>query len=115
VTAGIGQVRLFIELHGESRFTPWGEAEGNRPTINRAGFRKPDADRGTEYYVLPEVWRSEVCNGVDSRMIARALEGRGLLIPGNDGKLASTHKPSGPKAIRLYHLAASILESDGHA
>ncbi len=115
VTAGIAQVRLFIEMHGESRFTPWGEAESNRPTINRAGFRKSDADEGTEYYVLPEVWKSEVCKGFDSGMIARELASRGLLIPGSDDKPQSTHRPLSGKPMRFYRLAASIFESDGNA
>jgi uncharacterized protein (DUF927 family) len=65
VQPGIAQVRQFIERHGEARFAPWGGEDGDRPTINRAGFRKPDGNGGVEYYVLPEVWRSEVCAGFD--------------------------------------------------
>ena len=32
--AGIAQVRLFFEQHGESRFTPWDEVHPERKTIN---------------------------------------------------------------------------------
>lgn len=60
---------------------------------------------------MPQVWKTEVCKGIDAGAIARALESRGLLKPGNDGKLVSTHKPAGQKSLRLYHLTASIIES----
>ena len=88
MTTGIAQVRRFIELHGESRFTPWGAdgEDGNRPTINRAGFRKPNDEGGVEYYVLPQVWRTEVCAGLDAGAVARTLADRGMLRKRSDKK-----------------------------
>ena len=117
VTAGIAQVRQFIERHGEARFAPWGGEDGDRPTINRAGFRKPDGNGGVEYYVLPEVWRSEVCAGFDPGTLARVLAERGLLIPdAADGKPQSRHRLPGSRGpLRCYRLAASILGGDDNA
>lgn len=113
VTAGIAQVRQFIERHGEARFAAWGGEDSSRPTINRAGFRKPDSEGGVEYYVLPEVWRSEVCAGFDPGTLARVLAERGLLIPDGDGKPRSRHRlPGSHGPVRCYRLAASILGSD---
>ena len=128
------QVRLFFEQHGESRFTPWicekcggtGEvtlANGdeveclacvssgnpNRPTINRAGFRR-NTDNGQEFYVFPEVFKAEICKGLDRTLVARLLIERGLVYPDKDGKKAVTvHKPPGCKAMRLYHFTPAIL------
>jgi uncharacterized protein (DUF927 family) len=117
VTAGIAQVRQFIERHGEGRFAPSGGEDGDRPTINRAGFRKPDGNGGVEYYVLPEVWRSEVCAGFDPRTLARVLVERGLLIPdAGDHKPQSRHRLPGSRGpVRCYRLAASILGGDDNA
>jgi uncharacterized protein (DUF927 family) len=113
VTAGIAQVRRFIEQHGESRFAPWGltETDYDRPTINRAGFRRREGEGGVEYYVLAEAWRSEVCAGFDPGMLARELAQRSLLIPdGTDDKPQSRHRLPGFKnAVRCYRLAANIL------
>ena len=116
VTAAIAQVRHFIEQHGESRFAPW-HSDGNRPTILRAGFSRATDDGGTEYYVLPEVWKSEVCAGFDAGMVARTLAERGLLIPdGTDHKPQSRHRlPGYNNPVRCYRLAPSILGGNDNA
>jgi len=62
-------------------------ADSDRPTISRAGFRKADDDGGLEYYVLPEVWRGEVCAGLDAGAVAKVLADRGILKTRGDGKL----------------------------
>ena len=118
MSAGIAQVRQFIERHGESRFAPWDQGTDTHPrTIDRAGFRKSDGEGGIEYYVLPEVWRSEVCLGFDARVLSRVLVERGLLIPdSSDEKPQSRHRlPGSPGPVRCYHLASSILGGVGNA
>jgi putative DNA primase/helicase len=78
---GIAQVRRFLELHGESRF-PWAGDTDSRtaPAINRCGFRKKSLDGDdTEFLVMPEAWRSEVCAGFDAKFIAKAMADRGML------------------------------------
>lgn len=111
---GIAQIRRFLEAHGESRFTAWGDAteDRNRPTINRAGFRRIDADGGTEYYVLAQAWKAELCAGFDCGTLARVLADRGLLIPDKDGKPQSRHRLPGLGVIRCYRLSGAILGGD---
>lgn len=78
VTSALAQVRHFLEAHGESRFSDLTKST-DRPTINRAGYRRRDDKGGIEYLILPEVFRREVCTGLDYRHVARALRDRGLL------------------------------------
>jgi len=97
--AAVRQVRAFLEQHGSSRFQrlrdrlkpdpktgvtapdPDDPTTDERPVLNRAGFVKPDIDgKISEYFIAPEVFRGEVCKGYDYRMVARALQSRGLLI-----------------------------------
>jgi putative DNA primase/helicase len=81
-TAIVEQVSLFIEQHGASRFQ-----DVDAPTaicINRVGFRR-SAENGTEFMILPESFRAEVCKGFNPRRAATILCEKGLLIPG-DGK-----------------------------
>jgi putative DNA primase/helicase len=108
IRAGIAQVRKFFEQHGESRFSPWDGQNPDRPTTNRAGLRR-STDRGTEFYVFPEVFKSELCAGFDSRALAHEMVTRGLLVPGSDGLAAAacTLPLLGKK--RVYHFAAAIL------
>lgn len=79
----LSQVRSFLESHGESRFTEWHNA--NSQTMNRAGFRKTN-QQGTQFYVLPEAFRQEICAGLEPRMVARILMTESWLLPDDDGK-----------------------------
>jgi putative DNA primase/helicase len=98
------QVALFLERHGEARFTDLDDPD-RRDTINRAGFRQTGPE-GVDYYVLPGVFREEICEGLDSRMVVRALQDRGMLHPGPDGKATIKRRfsPVEPRPIRVYHL-----------
>jgi len=87
----IEQVRAFFEKHGSTRFELGDDfARANlkdnssNPTIvdkhNRAGFKIEDpASQDSEYWVLPEVYKKEVCEGFDYRMVCRALIAKGIM------------------------------------
>ena len=123
-----GQVRAFLEAHGESRFDPAWEDEAARarleaagkghrfeqPMIQRAGFRKRAGtgdDASWDFFVLPEAWRSEVCKGHDPGTIAKTLLALGHLVPGEGGK--AQVKPRVPRqgTPRLYHVKDTLLEA----
>jgi putative DNA primase/helicase len=80
----IEAVRLIIEAHGESRFEQIeGESEA-RPVNNRLGWRRGEGpDR--EWLIPPEIWKSEICAGLDPKAVARALGERGMLQKASDG------------------------------
>lgn len=106
---GIAQVRAFLEAHGESRFTDWNQ-DTSRPTINRVGFRRQAEGGGSEWFILPEAWRTEVCAGYDHRNIATALAERGLLIRGSKKHLQARQRlPGFSGPARCYHLPPAIL------
>jgi uncharacterized protein (DUF927 family) len=123
--AALGQVRAFLEAHGESRFTlltpPLSDpkADPSPPemarTINRAGFRRRtgsgDAERW-EYLILPETWKGEVCKGLDARRTAEMLAGRGLLLGGTERHRAVLQRipTEGPR--RVYVVSGAILGDD---
>jgi hypothetical protein len=74
VWQAIEQVRLFIEQHGESRFDTLDDLEA-RPVSNRAGWRKGSGPH-REWMIPPEVWKTEICNGLDATLVARTLAER---------------------------------------
>jgi len=115
IEAALRQVRGFLEAHGASRFqsmhprlTSVGEEIPER-VINRAGFKREDAEGETEYLVLGEVFRRELCAGFDHRMVARTLEERGYLVSDN-GRLMT--KPRLPELGNtwVYAIKSGILE-----
>ena len=88
-SAILEQVKLFIEQHGASRFQ-----DIDRPAatcINRVGFRR-DTENGTEFYILPESFRTEVCKGHNPKRASALLLESGLLLPGDSR--SHTRKPS---------------------
>jgi putative DNA primase/helicase len=120
---GLAQVRLFLEQHGEARFTPaWDRtvtyvaangddietSKTDRPTINRAGFRKA-VDDGTEFYILPSTWRAEVCKGLNAAEVAKVMAERGWLLPDGDGKFSRPERIPGHGRSRVYVITAAFL------
>ena len=81
----VATVRRFLEQHEESRFslllqtgqaeTQAGEdeARSGRPTVNRVGYRRETTAGGWEFLIFPEVWKSEICKGIDPMRVAEAL------------------------------------------
>lgn len=109
-SAALAQVRRFFEQHGESRFTPWNEP--NKTTLQRAGFRRANEEGETEWYVLPEAWRTEVCAGFDSRRVAKLGIEAGWLVPDSQGKPTSSHRLPGLKPTRVYRVTSAVLSGD---
>jgi putative DNA primase/helicase len=104
-------VRRFFELHGESRFTPWGDTvlAGDFRTMNRAGFRRDNSAGESEFYVLPELFKSDICEALDWRFVARVLASRKLLVLDEKGRSTRKVRLPGLGSLRCYHFAAGIL------
>ena len=60
------QVRQFFEVHSDSRFEAKEGDVDRYPVSNRAGFYE-DFDDGRHYYVMPEVFKQEVCQGFTAK------------------------------------------------
>lgn len=96
----LSKVQLFFEMHGDSRFSPW-SCESDVKTYNRAGFKKTEGDR-TEYYVLEEVFKNEICQGYDWKRAAKLLVEKGYLKPSSDKKSTRTENLPGLGRVRCY-------------
>lgn len=113
--AMLAQVRLFLAQHGESRFSPWRDAdESHKPrTINRAGFRKGKEDgEGLAYYIETEVFRTEVCSGFDSRQVARTLANSGALRLGSNGEFTRRERLPDGRQARVYVVLPELWADD---
>jgi len=98
----LAQLRAFLELHGEARFTQWGGDPDRATTHRRAGFWR-ERDGGRWFYVLPEVMRQEVLGGLNTRDAQRALLDAGVLEPDSDGKATRSERlPGFGNSTRCY-------------
>lgn len=111
------QIRLFFEMRGEDRFTLINRstADDDRApkTLNRAGYRKHstkiDGEFMTEYFVFPEVFRSEICSGIDYKKACALLKKLGCLKPeGDAGYTRSERLPDAGK-VRVYVITSEIF------
>jgi putative DNA primase/helicase len=105
----IAQVRHFIEAHGDSRFDDITTPDPDRkPVANRAGFRR-DHSEARRWLIPPEVWRNEVCAGLNAREVAKTLAGLHMLEPDGEGKFSRSETVGGRKQ-RFYVLKPAIFE-----
>ena len=115
------QVRGFIERHGDSRFTHYSRAEkadDHMPdTIQRAGFKRfsgEEMDAAYEFYVLPDVFKREVCKGFDHKEVAHVMKRRGFLKT-DEGRLTLQHRLPTMGKTRCFLVLPSLFEFDQDA
>lgn len=114
VRQAIEQVRLAIQMHGESRFEPLDGDPEARPVNNRLGWRKGDgAER--EWWIAPETWRAEICAGLDASFVAKVLAGQGLLRLPNGRGFQCKVNIGGDRRANAYVLTAGILDGGDDA
>ena len=126
----------FIQVNGDSRFA-WGHRamDDHAPkTINQAGFKRmvsksgspiksnadwhkeygdtihPDERDGSsiEYYLLPKVFKEEVCKGYDARLVAAKMAELGIFEKDKDGKNSIIERFAGAKS-RYYKISSEML------
>ncbi len=114
----IEAVQGFLGRHGESRFADLDalaehdSRRGHRATFNRAGWRT--ALGKPTYYVLPAVFRSEICAGFEPAQVCRVLSELGCLESRvEDGKRRFTLHRAIPEEgkLRVYVLTDAIWEA----
>jgi putative DNA primase/helicase len=107
VRAVIGQVQLYFEQYGDSRFDLLDNPDA-RPSPNR---RKGEGE-DREWLIPPETWKSEICAGHDAVFAARTLHERGMLERVS-GSFQSVRKIGGLNT-RVYVVNARILAGGDH-
>lgn len=112
------QMRAWFSLHGDARFTDWARSDDDRAprTISRAGWRRKwvenNEEKGVEFLVLTEVFRSEIVKGHNDKTALRLLKTRGHLhTEKRDGFVCSV-KPEGAGSVTVYRVRSSLLSDE---
>ena len=108
VRSAIAQIRLLLEQHGDSRFDKQNRNPGERPVPNRLGYLHGEGEN-RQWWIPPEIWKRNFCEGFDHRAVSRALVERGILLPDNEGKSSRIERVDG-KATRVYVLTSKLTE-----
>ncbi|HCE5543618.1 TPA: hypothetical protein NHI59_000420, partial [Legionella pneumophila] len=107
----LSQVRAFFEKEGASRFESE-EYPNQERLYNRAGFFYTDDLGYRIFLVLSEVYRSEICQGFDPKMVSKVLIKAGWIIPGNDGKASQKRRIKGVGIPRCYIFTDKLWSDD---
>jgi uncharacterized protein (DUF927 family) len=118
-TQAVAAVRSFIILNGSSRFQTLttnvsgydAEMPHDRVVINRAGWKRLKGGIW-EYLIHPNIWRAEICNGLDAARAAEALKKAGYLVRGRDNRPAALQRIKGHGPVRVYVVRGTILGGD---
>ncbi|NJS35892.1 MAG: DUF927 domain-containing protein [Brachymonas sp.] len=136
----LGQVRNFLQLHGAGRFTWWHRAADDHApnTLSRAGYKRMVNDEGkpvrsnaehqrefgerisdadaqgmaTEYFIFPEVFDKEVCQGFDPKTVKRMLRELGHLHAESETRYERKERLPGIGNTRVIKIKPSIFEGD---
>jgi putative DNA primase/helicase len=105
--AAVEQITQFFQRHEESRFSEPGR-EIDRPVINRAGYRRRTGD-GWEFFVFKDVFKKDICAGLDSHMVERVGIRHGLIMPESGGGATRSERLEGNKTQRVYRFTSKVL------
>jgi uncharacterized protein (DUF927 family) len=115
VQAGLRQVRAFIAVKGGSCFqsvVPHFDGRGNemQERINeRAGYWKEENGE-RQYLIFPDVFKGQVCSGLDSKLILQELDRKQLLVRGEGRNYTRKETVPNEGRIRVYVIKARILD-----
>jgi putative DNA primase/helicase len=102
------QVRRFLEQYGESRFHRL-DGENTVQSIDQpAGWVKGDGDQRM-WWIVPRVWKEEVCTGLDATATARLLAKRGVLRPDERANKFARAERTPAGTTRVYVIRSTIL------
>jgi putative DNA primase/helicase len=106
-------VRKFFEQHAESRFSSWETNPIEAKTINRTGFKRQEGDE-IRFYVLPEIFKSEICAGLDYSFVARVCVAHGWIEMDKEGNPTRAERlPGNSKkgTTRCYKFTSKVIEN----
>jgi putative DNA primase/helicase len=104
----LDKVKLFFELHANSRFLDIYSDDKIKP-INAAGYKQTTIDGETVYYVFPKVFKHEICKGFNYKTAANILKQIGWIIPDSNGASYSSKKVQN-KTYRIYAFSQKLWE-----
>ena|GEM_PF-3210613 len=105
------QARAFFEKEGASRFENENHPNSERLS-NRAGFFYTDNAGYRIFMVLSEVYRKEICQGFEPKMVNKVLINSGWIVPGNDGKASQKRRIKGVGIPRCYVFTEKVWSDD---
>lgn len=97
----VAHARAFFETHGSSRFEDIHASDQQR-IHNRVGFFRNRENNSREFLVLPEAFRSEICQGFNEKTVKQILIDAGLLLTSKNGQPSQNMRLPGLGSTKVY-------------
>jgi putative DNA primase/helicase len=102
--AAIAQVKYYFERYSESRFIRAGD-DNHRPHDMAGYIRNEGSD--VQFLVTPEVFKRDICEGLNASKVAGYCKDAGLLVPDKAGKNStSVHLDGKQKRVYVFNESA---------
>jgi len=95
----LSQVRYYLDINGKSSFV-WLNDDGKHKPNEMAGYKRIVNGR-MEYLMFPEVFKREVCQGLNQKKVEGYCVDAGLLVPESSGRPTTRVRVEGVQK-RLY-------------
>lgn len=106
----ISQIRLYLQSYGMSRVPDIEDARQAQFHGSLAGFRKRDSEGNYEWLVLSEVFKSDVCKGLNLKLTCKILKEHGFLSTDGSGGGTSPLRIPQYGLARFYRISTRILD-----
>lgn len=108
---GVERVRSFIMAHGSSRFEIVGGGDAQK-VVNRAGFKRRNEADEWVYMISPDVFRQEICAGLNVQTVCQELRAQGALLSPDGRFLTQIREPGGQRG-RFFAINEKALFESG--
>jgi len=105
----LSQIRQYLQVNGCAYFPEW-DGKSNIVFNGKCSGYKIKHDNGSiEWLILNEVFKNEVCKGLDFRKVIRELKNQQLLKIDRSGKSSTPLRLPNFGLVRVYHLTSGIF------
>lgn len=106
----LSQIRQYLQFNGCANFPEWDGKSQLSFNGKCCGYRLINLDGSIEWLILNEVFRNEICNGLDFRRVTRILKEFNLIKSDRNNKSSIPMRLPNFGLVRVYHLTSEIFE-----
>lgn len=105
----LSQIRQYLQFSGCAYFPEWDGKSSVNFSGKCSGYRLITADGSIEWLILNEVFKNDICKGLDFRKTIRELKNLQLLKRDRSGKNSIPMRLPNFGLVRVYHLSSEIF------
>ena len=111
----LSQIRQYLQFSGCAYFPEWDGKSLVSFSGKCCGYRLRNSNGSIEWLILNEVFKNEICKGLEFRKVLRELKNLNLLKCDGSGKNSIPMRLPGFGLVRVYHVSSEIFMENAPA